>query len=262
MADEHHRYDALDTLTAFLEGRMDAEGLYQWALKKATAADYAAVIAEDLLMKELIETILEIHTRSEGDDQTGSDELKSVWLKAMAHYHACLSGTRVFVPQDDVIRSLVFEKHEDHVHPKKQVLGTQWLRFFRAYVLLFAMSIIIAYGLTLWDPTWLFPEGTLSRAVILKEAWPLWVYGAVVVVPPQIWARGPMFYPALMVLAAGMVYFWHMTIRLITPVQWHPGFVLLVAMTATIPSTLALLMVVEVRAQERKRCLDRQENLY
>lgn len=233
------RQTLLEKLGKYLNQEFTEGELYSWALQTAVSDHYEDMTQNDPLIKETIQSILEMQHVN----------LKVIpTAKALEYYHSCLAGKLTFIP---IKERKDFQKFhspgsKNSCAPKRTISETLTL-FARYYVCGFGAVILGIYAFSFLLPNLFHSIQKDSFKTSLLESALHIFYALVLLLPPKISSKGLLFYLTFSLLLLGMIYFWTVPFRLFHDVRLMG---LALPLTA-IPATLAVVLLVSQKERNK-----------
>ncbi len=229
------RPDVAHILRLFLTEGVPQERMYEWALAQAVSKEYEQLTIGDPLIKEVIQAILEMNHADLEHVPTRDD---------LIYYLQCLEGTKDFEPAQQRRARVVQEQRPPS--PRKatapqgvdQKMQALYLIFAKVYVALFA-SVSLAVNIAGLVKPELFGIGESAEAN-WKESLPHLIYAVILLIPRKILIQNKLFYPTMIVLILGILFYWTIDVSIVTKFRLHILLVFLFAPFTVIPASLAV----------------------
>ena len=237
-----NRQVVLEKLERFLKREISKADVHTWALGQAVSRDFENVAKTDPLIKNTVLSLIDI----------SHDDLKRIpSMRALEYYRLCLKGQMVFDPVHANLESIIVPQWSEEKLPKTRArIGVeiraqaQYLVLLKAYVLIFGLCALALQVISVLNPQFLhLIKETPTRAEAFKSAWPHIIYAILILLPRNWLARGAVFYFTFLALAAGMAYYWYISVVIVLKLSLHVLFILAFLPFSAIPATLALLLL-------------------
>ncbi|OGX05706.1 MAG: hypothetical protein A2Z88_05120 [Omnitrophica WOR_2 bacterium GWA2_47_8] len=232
----------LEKLESFLNGKISQDALYEWVLSRVCEESYEKTVQGDILFKETMQAILDIN----------HDDVKLRPDRSDLEYcRRCLMGEEDFASIPERIK-----KRQEQAQPrsvlKDPAVQIKIFKMYRGYTVLFGISSLAVNMLVAIKPD-LFKIS--AEAGVLKEAIGHIIYAMVILLPPERSARGKFFYPAVVILGLGFIYYWWMSFSISFKLAIHPLMAFVIAPFAGVPASLGVFLLLRAYRSSKRALL-------
>ena len=242
----------LKKLTGYLNKEISLEDIYLWALGVAVSPDYEIISRSDLLAGQVIKDLVDLH----------HDDLKRVpTRKALEYYRDCLGGKEDYDPQK--IKTLGFyetgtQASVKRVAQRREEEKEDWESDFfalsRMYVIFFGMCSLAINLFSILKPEFIRSQGVIpTHFEVFKDSLPHILYAVLILSPSRWVTRGTLFYLSFPLAMFGMLYYWYISVSIITKLSLHFMFVLVILPFSAIPAALVLVLLIVSREEWRQK---------
>ncbi|MCR4337837.1 MAG: hypothetical protein NUV91_08545 [Candidatus Omnitrophica bacterium] len=242
----------LSLLTAYLNQEISAQEVYDRGLSIAFSDEYETVIQQDPLIKATLQALM---------DSNPQDPRQAPARSQLEYYQRCLAGQDEYLEKGKKKTEAGHLREGTSVQQQVRLFGqdfpkTKFSILLRAYVLFFALSSLFINFLSILQPNFIsFGEGDFSRAERWGEASPYIFYSLVLLIPIKLSCRGILFYGIFPVLTLGMFYYWYVSFAPAMDLSLGPFFPAVMFLFGALPATLAWILLLICREENRKKGL-------
>ena len=236
------RQAVLEKLDGFLKKDISAEKIYEWALFVAVSSEYEMLAKEDPVIGMTIQAMITLNHRNPA---------QVVRLEDLQLFRQYLAEGRQMVPEPVPVFEAPVEVHhsEEKEQEKKKRFASKResgsIVTLRIYVVIFGICSLIVNLMSVIKPEWLHLSATVpSSFQVLSESWMHISYALLLIMPLPTVARGPLFLPALPLFVFGMIYYWYVSVMLVSKLSLSIIFFMAIIPFSALPATLALILLV------------------
>lgn len=233
-----NRSEAVLALTNLLDNKISESQVYEWALAYAVSGEFETIVSDDPLLREVIQVLMDMSNQGAAFVPTKDD---------LIYYKKCLEGEADFEPLASRLEKIKKARRaivEQVQQQKKELLvakpKTLSRKIMRIYVILFALTSLAVNAAGIVKPGLFRPDEIISRGQAFKEAFPHFIYVAVLLTPVQTVIRGVLYYLALPTLFLGTIFYFYITVSIVLQLKLNPLMILAFAPFALIPALFSL----------------------